>query len=100
MVTINQLKPLGDRVIVKPITQEEKTQSGIIIPDTANKEKPEQGEVLAVGPGEMTEKGERIPMEIQVGQKVVFTKYSPSEIEIDNEDLLVIKQKDILAIIE
>ncbi len=100
MGKIDGIKPLGDRVIVKPEPKESKTQSGIIIPDTAGKEKPEKGEVLAIGPGELSENGQRLEMEVKVGQKVMFTKYSPSEIEVDGEELLVIRQKDILAIIE
>ncbi len=100
MAKIDDIKPLGDRVIVKPEPKESKTQSGIIIPDTAGKEKPEKGEVIAVGPGELSENGQRLPMEVKVGQKVMFTKYSPSEIEVDGEELLVIRQKDILAVIE
>lgn len=100
MVTVNDIKPLGDRVLVRPISREEKTDSGIIIPDTATKEKPEQGEVVAVGLGEINEKGERMPIEVSVGQMVMFTKYSPNEIDVEGEQLLVIRQKDILAIID
>lgn len=100
MVTVNDIKPLGDRVLVRPVSREEKTESGIIIPDTATKEKPEQGEVVAVGLGELNEKGERMPIEVAVGQMVMFTKYSPNEIDVEGEQLLVIRQKDILAIIE
>ncbi len=99
MVSVSDIRPLGDRVLVKPISKEETTESGIIIPDTATKEKPEQGEVLAVGPGEMGENGNRIPMSVQVGQKVMFTKYAPNEIEIEGEEYLVIREKDILAIV-
>lgn len=99
MTQIENIQPLGDRVIVRPISKEETTESGIIIPDTATKEKPEQGEVLAVGPGEMNDSGQRTPMEVQVGQTVMFTKYSPNEIEVEGEELLVIRQKDVLAII-
>ena len=94
------IKPLGDRVLVRPISKEEKTKSGIIIPDTATKERPEEGEILAIGPGKLDENGKRIPMEIEVGQKVMFTKYGPSEVKIDGEELLVVKEDDILAIIE
>lgn len=97
---IDKLKPLGDRVVVRAISREEKTASGIIIPDTATKEKPEQGEVLAVGLGELNEKGERIPMEVKVGQKVMFTKYGPNEVEIDGDEYLIVREKDILAVIE
>jgi chaperonin GroES len=100
MGMIDKIKPLGDRVVVRPSNKEEVTESGIIIPDTATKEKPEQGEILAVGPGELSENGTRIAMEVRVGQVVMFTKYSPNEIEVDGEELLVIRQKDILAVIE
>ncbi|MBM4402231.1 MAG: co-chaperone GroES [Candidatus Cloacimonetes bacterium] len=94
------IKPLGDRVLVRPISQEEKTESGIIIPDTATKERPEEGEVLAVGEGRLDESGKRIPIEIEIGQKVMFTKYGPSEVKVDGEELLIVKQEDILAVIE
>ena len=100
MVTVNDIKPLGNRVLVRPVSREEKTESGIIIPDTATKEKPEQGEVVAVGPGELNEKGVRTPIDVSVGQMVMFTKYSPNEIDVEGEQLLVIRQADILAIIE
>ncbi|MBT5337721.1 co-chaperone GroES [Candidatus Falkowbacteria bacterium] len=94
------LKPLNDHVIVKPTSQEEKTASGIILPDTLNKEKPEQGEVISIGPGKMLENGQRSPMSIQVGNKVIFKKYSPDEIKADGQECLVLREEDILAIIE
>lgn len=94
------LKPLNDHVIVKPITAEEKTQSGIILPDTASKEKPEQGEVIAVGEGKLLDNGQRSAMSVKIGDKVLFTKYSPSEIKVDNQEYLVLSESDILAIIE
>lgn len=99
MITVKDIKPLGDRLLVKPISQEEKTESGIIIPDTATKEKPEQGEVLEVGPGAYNEDGDRIPMEVQKGQKVMFSKYGPNEIEVDGETYLLVREKDVLAIV-
>lgn len=99
-ITIEQIRPLGDRVLVKPLSVEEKTASGIYIPDTATKERPEQGEVLAVGPGEKNEDGELIPTTVKVGQKVMFTKYSPNEIKIGNQELLIVREKDLLAVIE
>lgn len=94
------IKPLGDRVLVRPISKEERTISGIVIPDTATKERPEEGEILAVGPGRLDEKGKRVPLEVKVGQKVMFTKYGPNEIKIDEEELLIVEEKDILAILE
>ncbi|HEX9664581.1 MAG TPA: co-chaperone GroES [Patescibacteria group bacterium] len=93
------LKPLSDHVIVKPL-EEEKTKSGIILPDTVDKERPEKGEVVAVGPGKILENGSRAPMSVQVGQKVVFKKYSPDEVKVDDQELLVISESDIIAVIE
>ncbi len=93
------LKPLADKIVVKPIKQEE-TASGIIIPETVDKEKPEKGEVMAVGPGKLLDNGQRAQMEVQVGNKVLFTKYSPHEVKVDGQDLLVLSESDILAVIE
>ena len=92
------IKPLGDRVAVKRLAKEERTASGIVIPDSA-KEKPAEGEVLAVGLGRLNEKGERSPMEVSVGDKVLFTKYGPSEVKVDGEELLILSESDILAIV-
>ena len=94
-----KLKPLGGRVIVEPIEQEEMTPGGIILPETA-KEKPQEGKVLAAGPGERNEKGERVPMELKVGDKVLFAKYSGSDIKMDGKKLLIMRESDILAIVE
>lgn len=94
------LKPLGNRVILEPVSKEEKTKSGIIIPETVDKEKPEQGKVLAVGPGKMSKDGKRIPMDIKAGDKVLFSKYSPTEVKIEDKEYLVVSDDDILAIIE
>ncbi len=94
-----KVKPLGDRVLIKRIEPEEVVKGGIIIPDTA-KEKPQQGEVIEVGPGKRDEKGNRIPMDVKPGQKVLFSKYAGTEIEIDGEKYLIMSQDDILAIIE
>lgn len=96
-----QLKPLGDHVVVKPSPAEEVTKSGIVIPGTADKEKPEQGEVIAIGPGKWDEDGEkRIPMSVKVGDKVVFKKYSPDEVEIEGVEYLVLSESDLIAVIE
>ncbi|NLT96178.1 MAG: co-chaperone GroES [Clostridia bacterium] len=92
------IKPLGDRVVIKPLAQEEKTKSGIVLPDTA-KEKPQQGEVLAVGTGKVLENGQRAPMEVKVGDKVIFSKYAGTEIKVDGEEVLILGERDILAII-
>lgn len=96
-----KLRPLADRVVVKRIEEEEvKTPSGIIIPDTA-KEKPQKGEVIAVGPGRWDEEGKRrIPLEVKVGDKVLFSKYAGSEVKIDGEEYLIMREDDILAVIE
>jgi chaperonin GroES len=91
-----KLQPLADRVLVKPIEKEEKTKSGIYLPDTA-KEKPQEGEVLAVGPGKMTDDGKRIPMDLKVGDRVIYAKYGGTEIKIDDEDLMILRESDILA---
>lgn len=91
------LKPLADRVVVKKLDAEEKTAGGIVLPDTA-KEKPQQGEVLAVGPGKFDDKGTRQPMELKVGDKVLFAKYSGTEVKIDGVEYLILAERDILAI--
>ena len=90
------LKPLGDRVIVRPISEEEVSKGGIILPDTA-KEKPQRGEIVAVGPGKLDENGKRIAMEVKKGDKVVYAKYAGAEIKVDDEDLLILRESDILA---
>ena len=94
------LKPLNDHVIVKPLSKEEKTSAGIILPETVSKEKPEKGEVIAVGPGKLSDNGNRLPMSVKVGDKIIFTKYSPNEIKVDSQEYLVLSESDILAIID
>ena len=91
-----KLDPLGDRVVVKPSTKEEVTKGGIVIPDTA-KEKPQEGTVLAVGPGRMTEDGKRIPPDVKVGDLVVYAKYGGTEIKEGDEELIILRESDILA---
>jgi chaperonin GroES len=93
-----QLKPLSDRVVLKKLEAEEKTSGGIVLPDTA-KEKPQQGEILAVGPGRVDDKGNRTALEVKVGDKVLFAKYSGTEVKIDGTEYLIIQEKDILAIV-
>lgn len=93
------LKPLEDRVIIEPIKEEEKTKSGIILPETVSKEKPEQGKIVAVGPGRY-EDGKRIAMDVKVGDRIIFSKYGPDEIKIDGKDYLIAKSSDILAIVK
>ncbi len=95
-----KLKPLSNHVIVKAAAQEEITKSGIVLPGTADKERPEKGEVIAVGPGKITDKGQPAPMSLKVGDQVVFKKYSPDEIKIDGEDYLILSEDDVVAIIE
>ncbi|MEN3014305.1 MAG: co-chaperone GroES [Endomicrobiia bacterium] len=94
-----KVKPLGDRVLVKPLEEKEVKKGNIIIPDTA-KEKPQQGEVIAVGKGKITEDGKLLPMDVKVGDKVLYGKYSGTEIKIDGQEYLILHQDDILGIIE
>ena len=94
-----KLQPLGDRVVVKPTPREEMTKSGIVLPDTA-KEKPQEGEILAVGPGRILDDGKREAMDVKVGQKVLYGKYAGTEFKVDDDELLIVSQKDILAIVE
>ena len=91
-----KLQPLADRLVVKPIEREEKTKAGIFLPDTA-KEKPQEGEVVAVGPGRLSDDGKRIPMDVKVGDIVVYAKYGGTEIKVDDEDLIILREGDILA---
>jgi chaperonin GroES len=99
MVSKLKLKPLGGRVIIEPIEQEEMTAGGIILPETA-KEKPQEGKVLAVGPGDRDDKGARVPMDVKVGDKVLFAKYSGTEIKLDARKLLIMRESDLLAVVE
>ncbi len=94
-----KLKPLGNRVVVEPIEQEEVTAGGIVLPETA-KEKPQKGTVLAIGPGDRDEDGERIPLDVAVGDKVLYAKYSGTEIKVDGKKLLILRESDLLAIVE
>jgi chaperonin GroES len=93
-----KIKPLADRVVIKPSSPDEKVQGGIIIPDTA-KEKPQKGEIVAIGPGKIADSGETIPMTVKVKDKVLYGKYSGTEVTIDNEEYLIVRESDILAII-
>jgi chaperonin GroES len=96
--TATKLRPLGDRVVVKPTPREEMTKSGIVLPDTA-KEKPQEGSILAVGPGRILDDGKRESMDVKAGDKVLYGKYAGTEFKIDEDDLLIVSQKDILAIV-
>ena len=93
---VGKLHPMGDRLVVKPTQSEEKTKSGIYIPDTA-KEKSQEGKVIAVGPGKMTDEGKRIPMDVEVGDIIIYAKYGGSEIKLDEEELIIMRESDILA---
>lgn len=97
--TATKLIPLHDRIVIKPIVQEEVLASGIVIPDTA-KEKPQQGEVVAVGPGRLDDNGKRIPMDVKVGDRILYAKYSGQEVKIDGEEYIVLSEKDVLCKLE
>ncbi len=97
MASLN-LRPLGDRVVVKPLAREEVTRSGIVLPDTA-KEKPQQGEVLAVGPGRTLDNGEKVVPDVSQGDRVLFAKYAGTEFKLDQDELLILRESDILAIV-
>jgi len=95
-----KIKPLSDHILIEPIKEEEKTKTGILLPQTVEKERPEQGKVIAVGPGKKSKDGKYIPLDITPGQKVLFTKYGPNEIKINDKEYLIAKEEDILAILE
>ncbi len=94
-----QLKPLGNRLVVKAVAREETTRSGIVLPDTA-KEKPQEGKVIAVGPGRVTEDGKRLPMDVQVGDRIIYAKYSGSEVKLGGDEYLIISESDVLAVLQ
>lgn len=93
------LKPLGDRLIIEPVEKEEKTASGIVLPDSA-KEKPQEGRVVAVGSGRLTDKGERVAMEVAEGNSVIFSKYAGTEVKYDGKEYLILREDDVLAVIQ
>lgn len=95
-----KIKPLSDHILIEPTPQEEKTKTGILLPDTAEKERPEQGKVIAVGPGKKNSSGKIFSLEVKKGDVVLFTKYGPSEIKINNKEYLIAKEEDILAVLE
>lgn len=95
-----KIKPLSDHILIEPLKQEEKTKTGILLPETVEKERPEQGRVIAVGPGKRLSSGKVRPLEVKVGQKVLFTKYGPNEIKVEDKEYLIAKEEDILAILE
>jgi chaperonin GroES len=91
---------LGDHILIEPVKEDEKTKTGIFLPDTASKERPEEGKVIAVGPGKKTDDGKIVPVSVRPGDKVLFKKYGPDEIKVDNKEYLIASEADILAIIE
>ncbi len=95
-----KIRPLEDRIVVEAVTEETTTVSGIIIPDTVSKDKPQRGKVLAVGAGRVDNNGKHIPMEVKVGDTVLFTKYGPTEVKVEGKELLILNQSDVLAILE
>ena len=97
--TATKLRPLGDRVVIEPTPREDMTKSGIVLPDTA-KEKPQEGKVIAVGPGKILDDGKREAIDVKNGDKVLYAKYAGTEFKLDGEELLIVSQKDILAIVE
>jgi len=100
MTTVSvKIRPLGDRVVVKALSRETVTKSGIVLPDTA-KEKPQEGEILAVGPGKVLDNGKRSTLEVRAGQKVLFAKYAGSEIKVEDEEYLILRESDIMGIVE
>ncbi len=97
--TAKKLRPLGDRVVLRPVPGEEMTKSGIVIPDTV-KERPQEGEIIAVGPGRILDDGKREAMDVKEGQKVLYAKYAGTEFKVEGEELLIVSEKDVLAIVE
>ncbi|MFC4620558.1 co-chaperone GroES [Camelliibacillus cellulosilyticus] len=93
------LKPLGDRIVIEPVEKEEKTASGIVLPDSA-KEKPQEGHVVAVGNGKVTDKGDRVPVEVAEGDRIIFSKYAGTEVKYEGKEYLIIRQDDVLAVVK
>lgn len=93
------IRPLGDRVVVKPLPMEERTKGGIVLPDTA-KEKPQKGEVVAVGPGRLLDNGQRVAIDLKPGDRVLYSKYAGNEVKLDDEEYLILRESDILGVIE
>ena len=93
-----EIRPLGERIVIKVLESEEKTKSGIVLPDTA-KEKPQMGKVLAVGPGKIMDNGQRVPLEVKEGETVLFAKYAGTEVKLDGEEYMLLKESDVLAIV-
>lgn len=97
--TATKVRPLGDKVVVRPLVRDETTRSGIVLPDTA-REKPQEGEVISIGTGRVLDNGQRVPVEVKEGQRVLFAKYAGTEVKLNGEELLILSEKDILGILE
>ena len=95
-----KIKPLSDHILIEPMEKKDKTKAGILLPETAEKERPEQGKIIAVGPGRKTVSGKIVPLNVKEGDIVLFTKYGPNEIKVDDKEYLIAKEEDILAILE
>jgi chaperonin GroES len=95
-----RIRPLADRVVIKPAAKEEKSKAGLFLPDTANKEKPQEGTIVAVGEGKLDDNGKRVPVSVTVGDRVLFAKYAGTEIKLDDEDYLILAEKDVLAVVQ
>ena len=95
-----RIRPLADRVVIKPAAKEEKTKGGLFLPDTASKEKPQEGTIMAVGEGKLDDNGKRVPVSVQVGDRVLFAKYAGTDIKLDDEDYLILVEKDVLAVVQ
>jgi chaperonin GroES len=95
-----RIRPLADRVVIKPAAKEEKTKGGLFLPDTASKEKPQEGTIVAVGEGKLDDNGKRVPVSVTVGDRVLFAKYAGTEIKLDDEDYLILAEKDVLAVVQ
>lgn len=95
-----RIRPLADRVVIKPAAKEEKTKGGLFLPDTASKEKPQEGTIMAVGEGKLDDNGKRVPVSVQVGDRVLFAKYAGTDIKLDEEDYLILAEKDVLAVVQ
>lgn len=100
MAAKSKIKPLGGNILVEPVSEESKTSSGIVLPDTVDKEKPQKGKIIALGTGKITDDGKKIPFNIKVGDIVIFKKYSPDEIEIDDKEYLIMSEEEILAVVK
>jgi chaperonin GroES len=95
-----RIRPLADRVVIKPAAKEEKTKGGLFLPDTASKEKPQEGTIVAVGEGKLDDNGKRVPVSVTVGDRVLFAKYAGTEIKLDDEEYLILAEKDVLAVVQ